>query len=363
MPYTVYSPRLTDIDRALYTGNTLIHQLVLSAFAIICLLIAGGILSLGIGPKELAPVLWALAVTITLILLKEYVRRIFFARLDMMTALVLDSFVAGMQIGGLLLLAYIGVLSATQAYLVIGAACGVAALSWLVWEREIFAVRLSQVISDLHRNWSLGKWFFAGTLVFLMSTQLFIWFLNGFHGTAPTGVLAACMGIVFLSNPFFIGMGNLVGPKASQAYAFGGAKEVRIVVFKSSVLLAAAMGLFCLMILVFGEQLLVFIYGSKYAGNGAVVSVLALGNMSAAITMPATHGLLVIDRPKADFKVNLIFLGITLTLGLWLVQSYGVLGVAFGLLAGKFTVLITRWTTFTMLVSHTSFQPTGQEEK
>jgi O-antigen/teichoic acid export membrane protein len=50
-----------------------------------------------------------------------------------------------------------------------------------------------------------------------------------------------------------------------------------------------------------------------------------------------------LERPEANFKVNLIALGATLVLGLWLINSFCHLGVACGILAcniGASTVIL-----------------------
>ena len=107
-PLTVYSPRLKGIDLARYYGSTLIHQLIFSGLSVLGLSIAGLLLSSGFDPQQFAPVLWALVIAITFMLLREYARRVCFARLQMKAALILDLGVCVVQIGGLLLLSHLG---------------------------------------------------------------------------------------------------------------------------------------------------------------------------------------------------------------------------------------------------------------
>jgi O-antigen/teichoic acid export membrane protein len=272
----------------------------------------------------------------------------------MKTALLLDCCVFIIQIGGLLALAYLGVLSANRAYLVGGGACGIGALSWLAWTRKAFALRPAEVISHLGRNWSLGKWVCAGSIVFAIGVLLYPWILTGFHGTAATAVFSACMGVVSLSNPFILGMSNILGPKASHAYALGGGKEVRFFVFKATALLAAPVGLFCLAAGLFGDQFVVLMYGSKYAGHGVLVWALALGVLAWVLTIPIGFGLCAMERPDVNFKVNLISFGAMLTLGLWLVKSFGPLGVAYGLLIGHIGASTARYIIFARLIQTNS---------
>jgi O-antigen/teichoic acid export membrane protein len=341
-PYMIFSPRLKGNAQALYTGSTLIHQLALSALTIICLAIGGVVISLGMGPQELAPIVWALVVVIAFILLRDYARQVCFARLQMRTALLLDSCIAVGQIGGLLLLAYLGVLSASRTYWVIGVACGLAVLAWLIWIRTEFTLRISQAILDLGHSWSFGKWVVASGLLWTLSMSLYPWFLAGFHGTASAGVWAACLGIVAIGNPLLFGVSNVLGPMIAHSFAEGGRSALRRFALKASLAFSALMIPLCLILLVFGGSLMARLYGANYTGNGMVVSVLAVNLLVSASAFIFSRSLFAVGRADMDFMVNFAALFVLLTLGLWLVRAWGPLGAAYGLLIANIAALVPR---------------------
>ena len=349
-PYMVYSPRLKGSEHTRYTGSTLIHQLGLSALIIIILAIVGTVFSFGIGPQGLAPVVWALVVVIAFILLREYIRQISFANFRFKTALILDSVVSVVQLCGLLMFAYFGVLSASMAYWVVGLACGIAGIGWLVWIRKTISLQLNQVISDLVQNWSFGKWVFTSGLLFSFSMSLYPWILAAFHGIADTGVWAACFGIAAIGNPLLFGIQNFLGPKIVNSYAEGGAVALRRFVFKTSAVFSLSITPFCLGLLFFGGSLTVLFYGDKYAGNGLVVSVLALNLFVTAVSFSFSRALFAIERADIDFVVNFVAMFILLTLGLWLIKAFGPLGVACGLLVGNTIATALRYLLFSRLV-------------
>jgi len=359
-PYMVYSPRLTGREHARYTGSTLVHQLGLSVLAVIALAVGGVALSFGVGPQGLAPVVWALVVVITFILVREYARRVCFANLRFKTALILDSCVAVVQIGGLLLLAYLGLLSASMTYWVVGLACGLAGMGWLIRIRNTFALQLTRAISDLARNWSFGKWVFASGLLWALSMNLYPWILTAFHGTASTGVWAACFGIAAIGNPILLGVQNFLGPKIVHSYAEGGAIILRRFVIKASGFFSLVIAPFCVALLIFGGSLVVIIYGDKYAGNGLVVSILALNLLVSAISFSFSRALFAIERADIDFAVCFVALFVLLTLGLWLVKAFGPLGVACGLLTGNTAASVVRYSLFCRLVRPVSIQGNKQ---
>ena len=342
-PYTVHSPKKEGLRLARFSGSTLIHQLSLSVFACVCLMVAVPILAAGIGPAGLGRVAGVLAMAITALLLKDYARRICFAKFWGVPALAVDTTVAILQIGGLLLLASRGVLSANSAYSVMGVVCAAASVGWLFWARRSFSFSFTDVLADLGANWAFGKWLLAAILASTASAQFYPWFLAGFDGLAATANLSVCLGVLYLANPFVMGMENSLSPKIMHAFAHGGLPEMRRVVSKATWLFAVIMGLFCSTMMVFGGMLLPLIYGQKYQGHGLVVGILASGQFVSSMTFPINNGLLAMNRPDAGFKGYLFSVAITFTLGLWLVKTHGYLGAAIGLVAGNITASLYRW--------------------
>ena len=349
-PYTVYSPRLNDSAHTQFTGSTLIHQLVLSGLSILALVAGGVAVSSGIGPPRLGPIMWALVGTITFIMLRNFVRRLCFAGLRMKTALVFDCYIAIIQIGGLFLLACVGFLSPSRAYCVIGIACGSVVLGWLISNRKAFVLRLNQAIPDFKRNWSLGKWVLAESLLSAGSLYIYPWIVAGFHGVVSAGVWAACIAIASIGNPLLFALFNFLGPQIAHGYAQGGAMALRRLVFRASGVSCIIMIPFCVVPLIFGGQLVVLFYGNKYAGNGVVVSILALSLLATALGLSCSAALIAMERADVGFKVNLVVICVFLTFGVWLVHLLGLLGAAYALLIANTASSAARIAAFTILV-------------
>ena len=92
-------------------------------------------------------------------MLREHARRVSFARLKLKTAFLFDVFIAAGQIAGLLVLARFHLLSASRAYWVIGAVCGVGIAGWLWFDRGFYDPRLGESLADFKRNWALENGF------------------------------------------------------------------------------------------------------------------------------------------------------------------------------------------------------------
>jgi O-antigen/teichoic acid export membrane protein len=341
-PYMVFAPRLKGRAHALYTGSTLIHQLafcLITMFGVAC---GAFVISKGIGPKGLGPVLWALSLVIALIMLREHARRVSFARLRLKTAFIFDTSIAVGQISGLVLLARFGLLSASRAVWVIGLVCGIAVLVWLWSDRECYHPRMSESLADLKKNWVFGKWVFASGLVWAVAMNLYPWFLAYFHGPASTGVWAACLGVVSVGNPALLGIQNLVGPKIAHEYAASGTKALRRLVLKITAAISLPVSLLSLVLIYWGGRLIALLYGRQYAGNSLIAAILSLNLLVTAVAFSFSRALFAIERADLDFLTNFAALFVMVTMGFWLVRSYGPLGAAIGFLAANLVTSTVR---------------------
>jgi O-antigen/teichoic acid export membrane protein len=350
-PYMVYAPRLQGRAHAQYTGSTLIHQVVFSLLATLVVIGAACAARFGVGPHGLEPVLWALAGVGSLIMLREFVRRICFASLKLRTVFIFDAFIGVGQICGLLVLAHFKLLSASRAYWVIGATCGLAVLCWLWLNRHHYHLRIDESVLDLKRNLVFGKWVFASGLLWTASTNLYPWLLAFFHGAAAAGVFAACLGVVSASNPALLGIQNFLGPKIAHVYATRGRIGLRKFVLKISGSMAIPVSLLTLIMITWGDRFIGLLYGSRYTGNGRVVATLACNLLLSAVVFSYSRALFAIERADLDFALNFAAIFIMLTLGLWLVKIHGPFGAALGLIIAGGVTSILRVGAFLKLTS------------
>lgn len=345
-PYMVYAPRLKGRAHALYTGSTLVHQLIFCLITMVAVMGGAVAVRSGVGPRELSPVLWTLVLVVALIMLREHARRVSFARLKLMDAFLVDICIAIGQIGGLLVLAHLGMLSASRAYWVAGLFCGLSVLGWLWWDRDAYEVRLSEYTTDLKKNWLLGKWVFASGLIWAVGANLYPWLVAAFHGVPSAGVWAACVGVVSIGNPILKGTQNLIGPKISHEHAEKGLRALHRWVLRVTAILAVPLVLLCLAMFVWGGRLLTLLYGNQYAGNGLVVSILGLNLLVTVLGFSFSRALFALERARVDFLANLIALFLMVTVGIWLVRALGPLGAAFGLFGASLVASVIRAVVF-----------------
>jgi len=268
--------------------------------------------------------------------------------MQMVNAFVVDLLVSLLQISGLVVLVYWGKLTVPLAFAVVGLAGVIPALGWLLAraKADAFRFRFARMIPDFRQCWRLGKWLFLTTVACQFGPALYPWLLAFFHGTGDTGVLAACLGVILLANPFVLGMANYFQPLCSHAFAQGGVESLRRQVNRGILLFLVVLGVFSAAMLIWGDQLVMLIYGNKYADTRLLLSLLALSQLASTLTFPINAGLLALNLPEVGFKSSLLAIGITAIAGVALVKTLGPVGVGIGLLSGNAAASAFRWLAF-----------------
>jgi len=356
VPYLIYCHRHSGDARPSYLGSMVVHTLMISAIAAIAMLIWAIALSLRLGPASLAPVVWVLVGAMPLLLLRECIRYFTFAHLQFTLAVAIDVTVAVIQLGGLLFLGLLGMLSPGTVYLMMGAACGTAFFGWFIAGKTPFRFVPGQIAVDWRQNWLLGKWAVGSFLLGCTTPLILPWILCSAHGEAATGELAACMLVVGLANMFVMGMGNYLTPKAAMAFHRGGATEFYRVLWGSAAVYAVVVGAFCLLLALTGDRLAIAFFSNKYAGTGPILLVLALGVLANTAGTTAGNGLWAIDRPHANFAADLCVLAVTLILAFRLVYPLGVIGIAIATLTGAVVGSLVRCVTLLRCMRSISFE-------
>lgn len=350
-PYTVFSPRLEVGNRAKYAGSVLIHQMAFGALALIGFAMAA--MAMASGRDAFAPVLGVLAIATPFVLLRDFGRKFSVADLNMVSAIGLDGSVAAMQLAGLAMLGLFGWVKATNAYILMGTSSMLAALVWIGRSRQRFQIDRSNISEAWWRNWTLGRWLLASRVMAQLNSDVFLlWLLTFFLGRTSAGLFAACLTTVFFANPVILGASLIVTPKISLAFSNGGTASVRRSVKVATTCLAAGLTAFCLLVFVFGETVMRFLYGMQFAGHGTTITVLAVAISVNAVALAVSNGLVVMERPYINLRSSLVGLAVMLLIASVLMPDWQILGAAIGLLVGNTVESGLRMIAFARVTRH-----------
>lgn len=347
LPYTIHATRLDARERAIRAGSSLILHLVAALSASSVLIGSAIVLRAGGLPGPYAGLLTLLAVVAPAWLLRDLGRRMLVAQLQLRSALNLDAGVAAVQLGTVAGIAFSGALSATTALALIGLACAVTTLAWLVRRRDGFRVQSGQTAAVWRWNWRFGRWVLAGRIAaHLNSAALLLWWLALVQGPVEAGIFAAGLTIPLASNPLILGAGLFLTPKVADTYRRGGAPAVRRFVATMTRVLGGALAGFVLTVLIVGGFLLEMLYGSAYANQTPLVVILALAISVSALSMAASSALLVFERPHANLLASLLGLAVLVPTAGILLPEWGALGAACSLLGAGLCEAGTRFVLF-----------------
>jgi O-antigen/teichoic acid export membrane protein len=343
LPYTFQQYRPLG-SRAEHAGSVLIHGCLLSLLITAVLATSALGLSFYGASAEVMAVIWALAAAMPFALLREFCRRFAFAQLQVNNALMLDVSVAATQLVLVSFLIWTEQLSAVTTLAAIGIACALGAAAWFYRARESFLIRWDQVFNALRHSWNLGRWFLAMRLTSTMGAQSIWWLLALIAGISMTGLYAACDSIAGLANPLILGFGNIINARAASAFEKGGILSLRREVAQNVLLIGASLTFYCAVILIYGEDLLVLLYGEQYAGHGHVMTILAFSILTMGLGLPAASALTSMGHARDAFLIGLLGDVLSLILVLSLVPEWGVQGAAYALFGGNF-IRAALWST------------------
>jgi O-antigen/teichoic acid export membrane protein len=332
-------------------GSILTLSLLLSAGSTLALIIGAlGILKT-YGSSEMALMTLAIAGAVPFVLTREFVRRTALARLALGRAMLPELAAAMTQLSALGWLGLSGRMSAVSACAALGGASAIPIAGWLYCTRAEFALGVRQGPTILKQTWMVGKWLLVGQIAVQVQRHIIYWVAMLTAGAAVTGVYAACMSIVSFADPLILALGNVFTPKLRLAWKNDGGPGLWHEALRNTMLIASLMLPLSLTVLVMGEPVLRFLYpGTEYEGHGHTLAVLTSVIFSSALGIPASIALGTLKRPRAIVNTGILGAVLTVVFVWLLMNKWGLLGAAFGSLAGAATATVLRWVMFRLRV-------------
>lgn len=287
----------------------------------------------------------ALTVTMPAILLREHVRRLALANLLVRSAFFLDVAAAVLILAALAALVLTGTpVEAGKVLLLVGTATALATLGWLLLHRHLLKPQVTGLRTTARQSWSLGKWLLPAKVALEAQGYATHWVTFAIAGAATTGVYAAALSIVALTNPFLIGYINVMTPRAVRILRDGGMVALRRKAIEDAALLGLAMAAFALAVLFGGSRLLSILYPAiTHPDIGHVMTVLAAAATLAAISAPAANALACAERAKPLAAITIASCAIGVVAAAGGMVLYGLLGAAYGVLLTEALSCAARW--------------------
>lgn len=192
---------------------------------------------------------------------------------------------------------------------------------WML-RRHLAEVRLNlPLLKELFR---FSKWLAIASLCFLLQVNLGVPVLSYLADAREAGLYGAgsslLMGVDFLT----VSLLTTLLPKVSQ---LSGLDQCRTYVRRSfPIYLAIAAAI--LPLLFFARPLVLLVFGSAYEATISIFEVLFIGTLGTLVTHPLYLVLYALNRPQLHALTGIVALAGWLTVGYWLIPTYGAIGAA-----------------------------------
>lgn len=313
-PLSVLSKGREAEEEGRYLGSTFLHQVVISGAVALLLFVAAGALWLvGVGNIGFSSGLMTLGVVIIPLQFLEYVRRLFFMKMDPRRTLYADvAFVASnLFLVFLIVLGLRGgfidgqVLSPALFLGTLGIGAAVACVFAFGRARQYHTFGGVRYSDSMKENWGFGKWhlgYYAGSAGMV---QVNTWIIGAMGGVVAVGAVESARLLLAPLYLFSQGLGNFVVPLMSEKYASGGAERLRQSFWHLYPFWILLMLGYCSVILVAPQFWIELLLGKQYAGSESFVLMwTGIMFLAAVLTLPQWT-LLAMRRPDAVMHATL----------------------------------------------------------
>lgn len=337
-PYTISFRQITSDDlesSKSYASSQLVLAILFCGLTV--LLIAGCL----IYPWDNS-VFWMLAALLLaapMFLVREFSRRHEFAHLRIESAMWFSIMAAVLQIGGLLVLHYNGIINAASAMIVLALSYAVTNVIWYRWRYKEFHVSSKtssySVTKTLKTNWQIGRWIFSSqSLSDLLLTSIHWLITLGVDKTAG-GAFAACFQVASLLNPLVMGLTNMLPPRFAKITAEENRKQLYSAATASTKSMLRVLLVTGLLLCLASPWLLSILAKEPIPNATVVMFVLVAMMVIQALGIPPFHGLNAMSLPQKTVAAQAVGLMVGIAVFLFLGIPWGAAGAAVALLIGR----------------------------
>jgi len=331
-PYTVFaSGRYKDIFLP-YLQYILRINLVVGLFLSLCLLMITAIIWLWFSDFY-SSMLLALSAGILFVVSGALFKRVFYVQHDSFSAGVISTLYFISILVGVLYLVEANILSGMASFILLS-------IGWVIVSPIFFrkySVRkyngefIKAYPDYWSKHWRYSRWVLATAVVYPLITQGYYWITAGMLSVESVAQLKAVQNIVLPINLFFISISLLALPRMSLVYQNELLDGLLPLLKKLLFVLVGSAVVFMFSIWLVGRELLSLIYDDKYNASFELLYIISLVPIFFAIGNAFNDALKAMEKPDWVFKAYVIGGVVTLLVGIPLVEVYGLVGAAWGM--------------------------------
>ncbi len=276
------------------------------------------------------------------VLLFWLVRRAFYLELSPAPAVLGAMFYCAVVLGGLFVVYQRGWLSVFSAFLLMAIGALLTSILSLLRLKPILRLRTASpgLRETWQQHWNYGRWALATSALLWIPSNIYFPVLSTFSGLARAGELKALINLTLPIANVATALSLLFQTYASRIHHTHGAGRLRIFAGKVTLLYAAGGMIYWILLVVFRQQVVHFLYGGNYQNLAPLVPWLAVASILQMSIAGPTIGLRAMEAPNSVFWAYLASSTVSVLVGFPFAWAFGVRGVVVSMMASSLVGLI-----------------------
>jgi O-antigen/teichoic acid export membrane protein/thymidylate kinase len=343
-PMSVLGPSVYRASLRHYLGLLTWIQLGFSAIVVICLAsvgIAGAVLG---EPSRLTLAFIGMGVASPFVLLFWFARRVYYMHLMSGRAVIGAIAYSALLCVGIGALYYGRALSPFTAFLVMGASALLTGILLLIRLRSVTESTVTPARLTLRQvgvqHWRYGRWALVSMVFFWIPWNIFYWVVTRFSGLEATGTLRALLNLALPITATYGAFSLLFLPYTARLGTDGGWKAAKVQAWRIAGLFVIGSGAYWLVVCLFRNGLIHFLYKGQYAEVIPLVPVVAIASILSGAAMGPTIAIKAMRSPAA---VSGVYFGsslVSILVGIPACRAWGYRGAILAILLSSMTACI-----------------------
>lgn len=194
-----------------------------------------------------------------------------------------------------------------------------------------YQISLHNIANIWRINWKFGKWLLLETILYTVSTQIYIYFIALGVDIMTAGAFAAAQTLLNSFNVVQIGVMNYAIPVARKKLLETGYNAWRRSLMHVGIILFSVSLVFCTTISIFAQPLLSLLFKPIYGNFYYLVPILSIAIILVSINTVLSAAFRTAEFPEAGFWGKLVSAIVTISLGYPMIMKWGIVGAGLGM--------------------------------
>ncbi|ARP44338.1 hypothetical protein GTHT12_02842 [Geobacillus thermodenitrificans] len=338
-PFTVLKENDNENFKIIhYSSNFIIQLLFILALWIVLLIVCllPRRYNYGLNFDIVLPML----IAVTTILFQEFFRRLGYANLDLRNVLVNDVATHIFRLILILLASSLNLLDGNTIFYLLSISALIGTFVGYIQYRNFIILKELNILKTIKDNWHFGKWLLGNQSFSWINTQLFLFAGSIINDVSVAAKLSATQALLNPTNVFMLAIQNIMLPLGVSVYTKQSKQEFHRYILKVFLFSLIPMLGYCIFIVIFGEQILNFLYVGKYNDAKDLLFIWCGVYLLTSISRPFMIALQIIRKPQYGFYTYLMLSILSVIFVIPIVKRFGIYGIMFWSVFSGLIVLV-----------------------